>query len=513
MSPANLLFGIVLIGLSGCSNPFSGYTSATTVPRRCTYIPEFNFGTSVQPEVRLLECKTLAIQGDAEAAVTLGDYYSRSFKKDTREAVYWYSKAADFGNLKALRTVFDAYYYGRDVPKNLAKAEEYLAKASRFGADWAQLIIASRMAKTDPVNAFELYQHLARSDNCHAQARLAVGYFNGDIINQNLTQAYFWVLLGSTGGVERRSGYHPLVSIEDPSRFSDESCIHSSIQLIGLKGKLESLLPQEFVGLAQEAATNWKRGRPEVMLPLAPVTASVPPSQSKVTPPTPPRTAEKPKTPESPKLLVPSVEKLPEWMPVVGLSQFSARRDLLNSNKVFEVASRSVWIVAAAQSEADFHMKRNVAFGSAVAVTKSQLLTNCHIVDKRPLVWIKQAETIERARVVSADGQTDRCILSVDREFLTPTVGIRRYAELKIGENVYTIGSPSGLENSLGQGIISGLRRLDAQRMVQTTAQISPGSSGGGLFDKSGNLIGITTFKLQESQGLNFAIAAEDYFR
>ena len=129
------------------------------------------------------------------------------------------------------------------------------------------------------------------------------------------------------------------------------------------------------------------------------------------------------------------------------------------------------------------------------------------------MVWIKQAEIVEQATVLSADGETDRCILSVGRELLAPVAGIRRYDDLKVGEEVYTIGSPSGLENTLGQGIVSGLRRLDGQRLVQTTAQISPGSSGGGLFDKSGNLIGITTFKLQESEGLNFAIAAEDYFR
>jgi serine protease Do len=48
---------------------------------------------------------------------------------------------------------------------------------------------------------------------------------------------------------------------------------------------------------------------------------------------------------------------------------------------------------------------------------------------------------------------------------------------------------------------------------VQTTAPISPGSSGGGLFDQSGNLVGITSFTLRDSQGLNFAIAVEDYFR
>ena len=90
--------------------------------------------------------------------------------------------------------------------------------------------------------------------------------------------------------------------------------------------------------------------------------------------------------------------------------------------------------------------------------------------------------------------------------------GLRNFEELRVGESVYTIGSPSSLESTLGQGIVSGLRTVEGRHLVQTTAQISPGSSGGGLFDGAGNLVGITRFTLKNSQGLNFAIAAEDYF-
>ena len=514
MSKTNLLFGIVLIGLSGCAGPVSHYTSETTTPKRCTYIPEFSFGTSVQPDVRLQECKKLANQGDAEAAVIVGDYYSRSFRRDTREAIYWYSKAADLGNLKALRKVFDAYYYGWDVPKNLAKAEEYLAKAFESGADWAQLIIARRTEKTDPGKALELYQRVARKDNCHAQTRLALAYFNGDMADRNLTQAYFWLLLASTGGFDRRSDYHSLASLDDRFRSSPESCFSSTLPLIGPKARLESSLPPEFVRLAQEAATTWKPGQQEAILSAARVAES-PPSRSspKAMIPRPPRPSETPRSPDPAQPFKSAVGELPKWTPLVGLTQLPMRREPREPAKVFELASRSVWVVVAAQSEADLRRKRNVMLGSAVAITQGRLLTNCHVVEKRPMVWIKQAEIVEQATVLSADGETDRCILSVGRELLAPVAGIRRYDDLKVGEEVYTIGSPSGLENTLGQGIVSGLRRLDGQRLVQTTAQISPGSSGGGLFDKSGNLIGITTFKLQESEGLNFAIAAEDYFR
>jgi S1-C subfamily serine protease len=69
------------------------------------------------------------------------------------------------------------------------------------------------------------------------------------------------------------------------------------------------------------------------------------------------------------------------------------------------------------------------------------------------------------------------------------------------------------MEASLGEGIISGLRSSRNWRLVQTTALVSPGSSGGGSFDGAGDLIGVTTFQLKGAQANNFAIAAEDFWR
>jgi S1-C subfamily serine protease len=82
---------------------------------------------------------------------------------------------------------------------------------------------------------------------------------------------------------------------------------------------------------------------------------------------------------------------------------------------------------------------------------------------------------------------------------------------------VYTVGAPSGLELTLANGIVSGLRTRDHRRLIQTTAPISPGSSGGGLFDAHGNVVGITTMVLADSgrlnQALNFAIPADEFWK
>jgi S1-C subfamily serine protease len=82
---------------------------------------------------------------------------------------------------------------------------------------------------------------------------------------------------------------------------------------------------------------------------------------------------------------------------------------------------------------------------------------------------------------------------------------------------VVTLGSPSGLDLTLANGLLSGKREEGALNYVQTTAPISPGSSGGGLFDGRGNLVGITTLvwagRERLNQSLNFAIPAQAFWQ
>ena len=228
------------------------------------------------------------------------------------------------------------------------------------------------------------------------------------------------------------------------------------------------------------------------------------------------RRDERPKTPEVPIRERPStnhITSLPKWTPLPSSAQLQAQNSPKPRAELFNLISRSVWVVVAARSASDLQRSGDAAQGSAVAVTETQLLTNCHIVESRPLLWIKKADKLMRAKIIRGDSQTDRCMIGVDQGILIPVQGIRNYDDLLVGEDVFTIGSPSGLESTLGQGLISGLRRVEKQRLIQTTAQISPGSSGGGLFDQSGNLVGITTFMISDGQNLNFAIAVEDFFR
>jgi trypsin-like peptidase len=150
--------------------------------------------------------------------------------------------------------------------------------------------------------------------------------------------------------------------------------------------------------------------------------------------------------------------------------------------------------------------------GSAVAISSNVALTNCHVLEGNRVHFLMKDQSVFAATISYGDQISDRCAVEVKNAALSPVQGIRRYSSLAVGERVYTVGSPSGLENTLAEGILSGLRKHLGVDMVQTSAPISPGSSGGGLFDASGNLIGITTFGRGTSGNLNFAIAADAYW-
>jgi S1-C subfamily serine protease len=200
----------------------------------------------------------------------------------------------------------------------------------------------------------------------------------------------------------------------------------------------------------------------------------------------------------------------PEWEASDDAPAPVRTGDALDAQALFKLLSPSVYQVEAL-------LETGVSTGSAVAVSKTELLTNCHVVQGARKLVLKQQKRQLTASVARSDPATDRCVLSVADGGLTPVRGVRAYDDLAVGEQAYTLGSPAGLQLSLSNGIISGLREEAGRSYVQTTAPISPGSSGGGLFDARGNVVGITTMVLQGrerlNQSLNFAIPADSFWK
>ncbi len=198
---------------------------------------------------------------------------------------------------------------------------------------------------------------------------------------------------------------------------------------------------------------------------------------------------------------------------LLGSAGAQSDEQALSTEQLYRMLSPSVHMVEAAGSLEDFKSRRNISVGSAVAIGAREAITNCHVVKHKPLIVLLRSGGARTAALARADEAADICVLTVADAVLTPVKRIRPYASLATGERIVTIGSPYGLENSLGEGLIAGLRRRNTQPLVQITAQISQGSSGGGLFDRFGNLVGITSFILNEIQTIGFAIAIDEFAR
>ena len=111
------------------------------------------------------------------------------------------------------------------------------------------------------------------------------------------------------------------------------------------------------------------------------------------------------------------------------------------------------------------------------------------------------------ATLFAEDGDKDICLLDA-KGIIGKPAQLGKATSLKVGVSVYAVGAPQGLELSLSDGIVAQLRG-GPPPLIQTTAAISPGSSGGGLFDGEGRLVGLTTLYIEGGQSLNFAMPVE----
>ncbi len=149
-----------------------------------------------------------------------------------------------------------------------------------------------------------------------------------------------------------------------------------------------------------------------------------------------------------------------------------------------------------------------MATGSGVVIARQTVITNCHVALKGPLVSVKTPKESYPANVSVADEEYDLCKLDV-QGLNAPAVDIGSSQYVRTGQKVFAVGAPQGLDLTISEGIISSLRETPLGNLIQTTAPISPGSSGGGLFNVNAQLIGITTFQHKTGQNLNFAVPAD----
>ena len=148
-----------------------------------------------------------------------------------------------------------------------------------------------------------------------------------------------------------------------------------------------------------------------------------------------------------------------------------------------------------------------VGLGSGVALPSGDIVTNYHVVKTGVRYMVGQKGKTAPAFLQGKDPDKDLALLSAPGLTAAPA-RLGQASRLQVGDKVFAVGSPQGLELSLSEGIVSQLRG-GPPPLIQTTVAISPGSSGGGLFNDQGELVGITTFYLKEGQNLNFALPVE----
>ena len=149
-----------------------------------------------------------------------------------------------------------------------------------------------------------------------------------------------------------------------------------------------------------------------------------------------------------------------------------------------------------------------------MALTKRLLLTNAHVVAGESEVLLVLDDRVLRATVVQVDAVNDRALLDVTDSVLQPVPGVRSVvdrANRRAGVLVGVSQDDEGVCVGLSIRELSTKRGTQAHELIQTSAPISPGSSGGGLFDRSGNLIGITTTLVRDAQNLNGAIPIDEF--
>ena len=147
--------------------------------------------------------------------------------------------------------------------------------------------------------------------------------------------------------------------------------------------------------------------------------------------------------------------------------------------------------------------------GSGFYFETNRIASNFHVVKgassvRFRVIGSKQWHAAKKIASVSTD--LDLAVLEVDQT--GPPLKISSVESVGVGDKIVAIGNPEGLEGSVSEGIVSGVRGTGRFRILQITAPISHGSSGGPLFTAAGEVVGVTTSSLMDSQNLNFAVPA-----
>ena len=408
-----------------------------------------------------------AEKGDAQAQKALGDIYYFAIGWDKSEldvdnrfgqAFMWYRKAAEQESAEEQYALGSAYYFGNEgVDKNTKTAAMWYRKAAKNGYAEAQYALGrmyyfgeGSMDENKKL-ASEWYQKAREQGHSDAAYRLAQMYLKGDGIQKDLRESYRCGLDAADMRHQPARRLMQEVRWRDYLSLSDMQDIHEILLYPPpLDECIDDTVDSDVVDKKQES----------------------------------------------------ELDRIRKMIHVVN-----SLEQEYNAKHIFNAVWRSV---------VEIHTSRST--GSGVIIQPNIVATNWHVVEDAHVNDIdvfkardKKANDTVPYRVIKSQPHkyhkqgADFCLLYVDNLHGVPAT-IRDYDSLEIGEAVYALGTPKGHPLTFSSGIVSQKRAG-----ICTDAAMSPGSSGGGLFDSAGNLIGLTTesHAKSDAQNLNFAMPAD----
>jgi TPR repeat protein/S1-C subfamily serine protease len=136
-----------------------------------------------------------------------------------------------------------------------------------------------------------------------------------------------------------------------------------------------------------------------------------------------------------------------------------------------------------------------------------EIVTNFHVIKscQNLLVRLTNGDVYDSTWVIAVDARRDLAIIQIKAASL-PALPLAESNDLEVGQAVYCVGNARGLQNTLQQGLVSALREVNGSRLVQVSASINPGDSGGPILDDQGRVIAIASEFIRNAENLGFAI-------
>jgi S1-C subfamily serine protease len=225
------------------------------------------------------------------------------------------------------------------------------------------------------------------------------------------------------------------------------------------------------------------------------------------------------------------ISQLNEQKNSVEVDLKSNDNTVMDLSELYQTVRKSVVVIQCLVPQYNwfgFQVSYSTQQGSGFVITangQQVIVTNNHVINSGSNITVTFADSSSyTATVLGSDAYADLAILKVDNmPNGVPSLTLVSSSTLNVGDAVVAVGSPYGLTGTLTTGIISSLgrtitetinnRAITIPDIIQATAEINPGNSGGPLINYKGQVIGITTATVSNSQGLGFAISADTIMR